>query len=253
MRALRDRLNDPRTSGRGATWHGHYLYMHFRVAAILDDDETQRELAAQLAAYRNPTERAVFVRQRGSLPGRLAALDGRWGAAASGISEALQDEIALDHYGQASELRLRLAEALVRLGRLDDAAQALRPALARAAASGEMAPLRFAGRRVLRTLCAASWGTRLTIDAQALLREAGVATPSAGSTAATDDGDDDGLTLREREVLSNIAAGASNKLIARALDLSPHTVKRHVANILGKLGLATRGEAAAWWRAQRAR
>jgi LuxR family maltose regulon positive regulatory protein len=47
-----------------------------------------------------------------------------------------------------------------------------------------------------------------------------------------------------------MAAGDSNKLIARELDLSPHTVKRHVANILGKLGVDTRGQAAARWRGQ---
>ena len=39
-------------------------------------------------------------------------------------------------------------------------------------------------------------------------------------------------------MLARIAAGDSNKLIARAFDLSPHTVKRHVANILDKLGVA---------------
>ena len=53
------------------------------------------------------------------------------------------------------------------------------------------------------------------------------------------------------EVLARIAAGDSNKLIARAFDLSPHTVKRHVANILDKLGLASRGQAAAWYQSQR--
>jgi len=50
------------------------------------------------------------------------------------------------------------------------------------------------------------------------------------------------------EVLERMAAGDSNKLIARAFDLSPHTVKRHVANILGKLGVETRGQAAVRWR-----
>ncbi|MEP7297530.1 MAG: helix-turn-helix transcriptional regulator [Burkholderiales bacterium] len=54
---------------------------------------------------------------------------------------------------------------------------------------------------------------------------------------------------REQEVLARMAAGDSNKLIARALDLSPHTVKRHVANILNKLAVDTRGQAAARWRA----
>ena len=42
----------------------------------------------------------------------------------------------------------------------------------------------------------------------------------------------------------------SNKLIARELDLSPHTVKRHVAHILDKLQLASRGQAAAWHHAR---
>jgi DNA-binding CsgD family transcriptional regulator len=54
------------------------------------------------------------------------------------------------------------------------------------------------------------------------------------------------LSQREREVLQRIAAGDSNKMIARGLSLSPHTVKRHVANILDKLGARTRSQAAAW-------
>lgn len=58
------------------------------------------------------------------------------------------------------------------------------------------------------------------------------------------------LTEREREVLGRLADGGSNKVIARAFDLSPHTVKRHVANILGKLGAQSRGQAAACWREQ---
>ncbi|CAN5283280.1 hypothetical protein BH11PSE9_BH11PSE9_16160 [soil metagenome] len=58
------------------------------------------------------------------------------------------------------------------------------------------------------------------------------------------------LTEREREVLARLADGGSNKVIARAFDLSPHTVKRHVANILGKLGAQSRGQAAARWREQ---
>jgi DNA-binding NarL/FixJ family response regulator len=61
------------------------------------------------------------------------------------------------------------------------------------------------------------------------------------------------LSAREREVLQRLAAGDSNKAIARALDLSPHTVKRHVANILDKLDLRSRGQAAAWWLTRHAR
>jgi LuxR family maltose regulon positive regulatory protein len=56
------------------------------------------------------------------------------------------------------------------------------------------------------------------------------------------------LTDRELEVLDRLAAGAANKLIAREFDLSLHTVKRHVANILDKLDCASRGEAADLYR-----
>ncbi len=59
------------------------------------------------------------------------------------------------------------------------------------------------------------------------------------------------LTAREVEILERLAAGDSNKLIARAFDLSPHTVKRHVANILDKLDLRSRGQAAAWFHSHR--
>jgi len=54
------------------------------------------------------------------------------------------------------------------------------------------------------------------------------------------------LTAREREILSCVARGDSNKAIARTFDLSVHTVKRHVANILGKLGVSSRIQAATW-------
>ncbi|MEP6505576.1 MAG: helix-turn-helix transcriptional regulator [Betaproteobacteria bacterium] len=57
------------------------------------------------------------------------------------------------------------------------------------------------------------------------------------------------LSARETEVMECVAAGDSNKAIARALDLSVHTIKRHVANILDKFDARSRGEAAARWHA----
>jgi DNA-binding NarL/FixJ family response regulator len=51
------------------------------------------------------------------------------------------------------------------------------------------------------------------------------------------------LTPRESEVLQMLASGLANKEIAAKLAISEHTVKFHVASILGKLGAATRTEA----------
>ena len=53
------------------------------------------------------------------------------------------------------------------------------------------------------------------------------------------------LTRRELEVIALVAAGRSNREIAERLVVSEHTVHRHVANILGKLGEPTRAAAAA--------
>ena len=54
------------------------------------------------------------------------------------------------------------------------------------------------------------------------------------------------LTPRELDVLKLIAQGLSNPEIAERLVLSEHTVHRHLANILAKLGLSSRAAAAAW-------
>jgi LuxR family maltose regulon positive regulatory protein len=71
----------------------------------------------------------------------------------------------------------------------------------------------------------------------ALMRSAGNgATPPSGSAG-------DAITARERDVLTMIAQGYSNKRIARSLEISPETVKSHVKHIFSKLDVTTRSEA----------
>ena len=51
------------------------------------------------------------------------------------------------------------------------------------------------------------------------------------------------LTPREREVLDLIAAGSTNREIAAALHLSPHTIHEHTSSLYRKLGARNRAEA----------
>jgi len=65
---------------------------------------------------------------------------------------------------------------------------------------------------------------------------------SAGGIAAQED--DSGLTEREQQVLAQVAQGATDKEIAEALSISLNTVKTHIRNILSKLQVSSRREAA---------
>lgn len=87
---------------------------------------------------------------------------------------------------------------------------------------------------------AAMLGLKATLKQWAPRESAAPADESAGGVG----GVAGQLSEREREVLELVASGASNKHIARALDLSLHTVKRHVCNILDKLDCDSRGQAA---------
>lgn len=116
--------------------------------------------------------------------------------------------------------RLRLAEALAEAGQRDEAAAEWELA---AAAADELKarPLRQA------------------LDDLARRARLGTVAEDTGAHAAA------GLTSREREVLRLIAAGRSNREIAAALFITAKTASVHVSNILGKLGAASRTEAAA--------
>jgi DNA-binding CsgD family transcriptional regulator len=88
-------------------------------------------------------------------------------------------------------------------------------------------------------------------EAEALAARARLSLAADSSDAVVQAGDETdeaarlGLTAREREVLALVALGRTNRQIADELFISSNTAGVHVSNIMGKLGVSGRGEAAA--------
>ena len=76
--------------------------------------------------------------------------------------------------------------------------------------------------------------------------DAFAALPPAGQGRPSFDPELDQLTPREREVLTLVAEGASNRQIAQTLVVSERTARTHMSAILAKLGLVSRTQAALW-------
>jgi LuxR family maltose regulon positive regulatory protein len=227
--------------------HGHYRFFAVRLADALGDAAMLREQAARIPPRRQIKNLEMIATPLETVPARLATLEGRHEEAAAIWGRLLEDEARLDVLGLAEEARLRHADALLRLGRRADAAAALKPLFRRVAETGELGGVVLAGCDVLSRVSGAPWRSELEWTELAMLRgwQQRYACPARPAAETTGGGP---LSPRELDVLARIAAGESNKLIARGLDLSPHTVKRHVANILEKLDISSRSQAADWYR-----
>ncbi|CAM5496417.1 AAA family ATPase [Streptomyces tanashiensis] len=155
----------------------------------------------------------------------LARAEGRQTGARWAEVVAAYEPLERPH--QLARARHRLADALlVEGGRREEAATLLREAQAAAVRLGAR-PLRE--------------------DVELLAARARLSlTPEKQAPSPAEPGDDSfGLTPREQDVLRLVAAGRTNRQIAEELFISPKTASVHVSNILAKLGVAGRGEAAA--------
>ena len=258
LQCARTRIEEhPAGYGDWGLWH--VLYFSARIAAAAGDapvlrDWLQRLLALQARLTEADPQR---LRPTAGLQGALAELEGRRDEALAHWREVLAHEEAADLVAQAGEVRVRLASIALKNGAREEAAALIRPLLQKADDGPRGAVFAVAA---LGELARADWSGHLDAAESATLRAWATSlarTPeSVGPVAAPDaalsvvEATTERLTPREIEVLARIAAGDSNKLIARAFDLSLHTVKRHVAHILDKLDLESRGQAAAWYRAR---
>jgi LuxR family maltose regulon positive regulatory protein len=237
---------------RRASWRGVYLYNLGRMSDALGDGDGLQHAVDQLAATPSTREWPYMRGARLAIQGLAALRDGRLDEAQERLASALVDSAEIDTLSLDTTVRMALARLHLRRGDAPAAWTVLAPAVRQAREAGEPIGLLITGRTSCAALAAApapqqfaaerDWLAGLLVEppepqAMAVSLE-GLAAPATAIP----------LTDREQEVLACIAAGDSNKLIARALDLSPHTVKRHVANILAKLALDSRGQAAAWHR-----
>ncbi|MEO3767438.1 AAA family ATPase [Streptomyces sp. B8F3] len=186
-------------------------------------------LAAIRAAMRNlPRFAPPWEAQALMTEAELCAAEGRDATARWAEAEAAWAELEWPY--EQAVTRYRWAESALASGQAtaaarDGAARALRRAYDTA-----------------RDLGAAG----LTRDAEALAARARIPLTAAAAPAEPEDPAEAlGLTAREADVLRLVAAGRSNRQIAEELFISPKTASVHVSNILAKLGVAVRGEAAA--------
>jgi LuxR family transcriptional regulator, maltose regulon positive regulatory protein len=252
------------------------IFAHIRAAWLFNDVTTLRTRHAELVAAAHPFEWRVAAEDRTFSLAMTAMLDGQFHEAA-GLLRPLATAAESGCFFPASQATLLLASAESRNGHLDDAADLMRVWCDGVRATGDVGGAMLAGFTTLSQLAELDWGNRLPAADKVLLARLAHSHPArsqaevqsiverppiagTGHTTSEEAEHEDtfrsakmhqrfaSLTARELDVLARMAAGDSNKLIARAFDLSLHTVKRHVVNVLDKLGVDSRGRAAALWR-----
>ena len=178
------------------------------------------DLAAIVArlAVRSPLQHAYEL----TWHAQSLMIEGADHAAIDAAEAARKAWAELDRPFEAAEALARTVDVALRAGERETAERRLREAVPIAD--------RLGARPLRRRLEELAQRGRLTITG-----EPAEEAPTTGL----------GLTRRERDVLSLVAAGRSNRQIAAELFISAKTASVHVSNILGKLGVANRGEAAA--------
>lgn len=237
---------DTMTPGYSRGWRRTYVHAQARIHWRAEDADGLAALLPELARPRSAREWPVLDTGAALVQGQHALLRGDPAAARPLLAHA----VALQRGGRLpafmGDARFALAACLAGLGEPDAAAAALDEMLAEAVQDEGLGLLLEPPGRLQALWQALAPRLRCPAAAQAQLRRRLAAWQADGAPVDAAPLDDP-LSAREREVLALLAEGQSNKLIARALDLSLHTVKRHVANILTKLALDSRTQAAAYW------
>ncbi|HNS28362.1 MAG TPA: LuxR C-terminal-related transcriptional regulator, partial [Steroidobacteraceae bacterium] len=245
--AVMGSMDVPDAAGLRLVWRRAYVHGRARLLWMLGREREFLALVPELTAARNEAEWPFLDMAADVVRGQAALIERDWSRAIDAFELAVAAHPRMRMAMAVADPRIGLARALLGAGRRDAAWQALAPVIDECQADDAIGPLLLEP--------AAHVVAVLELVPDTLRRKPQLAALLArlAEWYAHDEGEElrgplAELSERELEVLACVAAGASNKHIARELSLSLHTVKRHIANILAKLDCASRGEAADLYR-----
>ncbi|HEY2090412.1 MAG TPA: helix-turn-helix transcriptional regulator, partial [Thermoanaerobaculia bacterium] len=223
-------------------WMSGYLLAMTRIRLMQGRAEEARDAERRIRTTENLREWPIAPVARAFCRGLIQALDGHDVAAEASFREAIerQKSVHIDYF--AGDARVALAMLMLHEGRIDEAVRMFAPVLGRHERYNTPGAIFWEGSAIRPLLRVARERHSHAGFASRVLRLWGE-TFDEEPPIMTATGEP--LTSREVEVLRLIADGASNATIAERLVISVHTVKRHVANVLQKLGAASRAEAGA--------
>jgi LuxR family maltose regulon positive regulatory protein len=220
-----------------------FLYFLARSCWLRGRLQDLQRIYQQLRRLDMPAASPVTAMILAMLEGIVELAEGRYPTAERTLQKAVTLEGKLPFFNLFGSSRVLLAHLYWKWGLPEEALAEITRALAECEAQGAAGRILMEGAVAAPVLRLAVAGGRNAALAKRLLEtlEAGlkdepqpVKVPDTGEI----------LSAREVEVLRLIAAGASNQEVAQTLVLSLNTVKRHVGNILGKLNVTSRTQAA---------
>jgi DNA-binding CsgD family transcriptional regulator len=209
-----------RFADRGRVERGAGLELAIRALACLGEPARASEALGELREIAERTRTRPILAAVSASEGTLAVATRDHDAARCSFEDALDLLAACDAPFETGRVRLDLAAALSALGRRDQARREIEAAIADFEETG------------------ADWERARAEAMLSKVRRSRAMLPAEATDTPLGE-----LSERELEVLSLVAEGLTNQDIAQHLVLSEHTVNRHVANILRKLGLPSRAAA----------
>jgi LuxR family maltose regulon positive regulatory protein len=229
-------------------WLRSYRHGLARMYWMAGDADGYRRVLPFLVAPRTIEEWPFTETAADVARGQAAILEENWRSAIAPLTRATRTYPQQRMAAIYCDPRVSLAYAHLNLGERETARTVFAPVLGEVLEQRAVGLLLLDSRKVvtalLDNLAVETRRSPAIVALRQTLDQWTTAPATSTPAAATPAGPLATLSDREQEVLAQVAAGASNKHIARDLSLSLHTVKRHVANILDKLDCASRGQAA---------